>query len=143
MVGIAGEDDLDAQVGAQEVPSRGRAADTGLTRCSIPEPAPARPSQLPASPSAAAPLAREKLSIEDSAATRAQLIGEIQTLPAEGLQPRAIAILKAKNRLSADDAKLVEEAFTARMALREASPEVPAAGEPVPVAVDTVQIRRS
>jgi hypothetical protein len=86
MVGIAGEDDLDAQVGAQEVPSRGRAADTGLTRCSIPEPAPARPSELPASPSAAAPLAREKLSIEDSAATRAQLIGEIQTLPAEGTE---------------------------------------------------------
>ena len=38
----------------------------------------------------------------------------------DDLQPRAIAILKAKNRLSADDAKLVEDAFAARMALQGA-----------------------
>lgn len=83
--------------------------------------------------------AREKLSIEESVSARAQLVREIQTLPAESLQPRAIAILKAKNRLSADDAKLVEEVFTARMALHETSPEVPEAEGPAPVAFDTAQ----
>ena len=41
----------------------------------------------------------------------------------DDLQPRAIAILKAKNRLSADDAKLVEDAFAARMAQQATAPE--------------------
>ena len=48
----------------------------------------------------------------------AQLIQEIETLPKDGLQARAIAILKAKNRLSADDARRVEVTFAARMALQ-------------------------
>jgi len=43
-----------------------------------------------------------------------------QALPEDDLQPRAIVILKAKNRLSAEDAKLVEEAFAGRMALQGA-----------------------
>jgi hypothetical protein len=60
----------------------------------------------------------EKLNAEESTAIRAQLIQEIETLPEVDPQPRAIAILKTKNRLSADDAKLVEEAFAARMALQ-------------------------
>jgi hypothetical protein len=64
------------------------------------------------------PLVREKLGAEESAAIGAQLIQEIETLPKDGLQPRAIAILKAKNRLSADDAKRVEDAFAARMACK-------------------------
>jgi hypothetical protein len=41
------------------------------------------------------------------------------------LQPRAVAILKAKNRLSIDDARLVEEAFAARMAQQEPPVEGP------------------
>jgi hypothetical protein len=61
--------------------------------------------------------------VEESAAVRAQLIREIETLPEDDLQPRAIAILKAKNRLSADDAKRVEDAFAARMDLQGALPE--------------------
>jgi hypothetical protein len=56
--------------------------------------------------------------MEASAAIRAQLIREIETLPEEDLQPRAIAILKAKNSLSADHAKRVEVAFAARMVLQ-------------------------
>ena len=44
-------------------------------------------------------------------------------MPHDDLQPRAIGILKAKNRLSADDAKQVEEAFAARMAQQEPSVE--------------------
>jgi hypothetical protein len=47
---------------------------------------------------------------------------EIETLPEDDRQPHAIAILKAKNRLSTDDAKLVEEAFAARTALQGGSP---------------------
>jgi hypothetical protein len=60
--------------------------------------------------------------MEASAAIRAQLIREIETLRDEDLQPRAIAILKAKNSLSGDDAKRVEDAFTARMALLREAP---------------------
>jgi hypothetical protein len=54
-----------------------------------------------------------------------------ETLPEGDPQPRAIAILKAKNRLSTDDAKRVEEAFAARMALQHASPEASIADEPL------------
>jgi hypothetical protein len=68
------------------------------------------------------PPIREKLSAEQSAAIRAQLIQEIETLPEGDLQRRAIAILTAKNRLSADDAKLVEESFAGRMAQNAALP---------------------
>jgi len=52
------------------------------------------------------------------------------------VQPRAVAILKAKNRLSADDAKQVEEAFVARMALQGASSDAPATEEPASVPID-------
>jgi hypothetical protein len=60
-------------------------------------------------------------------------------LPEDDLRARAIAILKAKNRLSADDTKLVEEAFAARMAPRGASSEAPAAEEPSSVPTDPTQ----
>jgi len=71
---------------------------------------------------------REKLDAEESAAIRAQLIQEIKTLPEDEVQLRAIAILKAKNRLSTGDANLVEEVFAAKMA-RAATPEAPVAEE--------------
>jgi hypothetical protein len=61
---------------------------------------------------------------------RAELIREIESLPGDDLQPRAIAILKAKNRLSADDAKMVEEVFAARMAQQEPSAEVLTTDQP-------------
>jgi hypothetical protein len=69
------------------------------------------------------PLVREKLGVDESASIRTQLIQEIETLLEDDLRPRAIGILKTKNRLSADDAKRVEDAFAARMALRAALPE--------------------
>jgi hypothetical protein len=69
------------------------------------------------------PPAQEKLSVGQSAATRAQLIEEIEALPEVDPQPRAAAILKAKTRLSAGDAKQVEDAFAARMALLGKPPE--------------------
>jgi hypothetical protein len=130
MVGIAGEDDLDAPEIANEPSQRDRPAHDGQALSPRLEPAPARSNQFRTT-SPAIPPAREKLGAEESAAIRAQLVQEIQTLPDDDLQPRAIAILKAKNRLSADDAKLVEEAFSARMALLGASPEALVTEEPV------------
>jgi hypothetical protein len=128
MVGIAGEDDLDAPDIANESSQRDKPAQAGLASSPSLERAAARSSQFRTTNSANLP-AREKLGAEESAAIRAQLVQEIQTLPDDDLQPRAIAILKAKNRLSADDAKQVEEAFAARMALLDASPEALATEE--------------
>jgi len=102
MVGIAGEDDLDAPDVINDQPKGGV------------EPAPVRASPL-RTENSGIPLVKEKLGADESAAIRAQLIRDIETLPEDDLQPRAIAILKAKNRLSADDAKLVEQAFAARI----------------------------
>ena len=147
MVGIAGEDDLDAADGAKEPPQRDKP--TEVARASDPEPIPARSSQHRSVNSVVPPI-REKLGAEESAKVRAQLIHEIQTLPADDLQPRAIAILKAKNRLSADDAKLVEAAFADRMLRKVTSSEARATDEPAstpiqpipPASTDTVKRRR-
>src|SRR6202022_2735835 len=134
MVGIAGEDDLDAPPDVTNAPAAAhKAVDTGLAP--NPGPAPARPSQFQTGNGTNPPV-REKLGAEESAAIRAQLIREIETLPEDDLQPRAIAILKAKNRLSADDAKLVEDAFAARMALQGALPDALTTDEPTPAPTD-------
>src|SRR5271169_5752986 len=119
MVGIAGEDDLDAPDMANEESKGDKGRVGGLA---VPGQELARSSHSRTGSSGAL-RNREKLTAEAAAAARAQLIQEIQTLPESELQPRAIAILKAKNRLSADDAKLVEEAFAARMASQGPSPE--------------------
>ncbi|WP_029582570.1 ERF family protein [Bradyrhizobium sp. URHD0069] len=122
MVGIAGEDDVDAPDLTNDQPLGDKAADARLAPGSGAEPAPARSSRFRTG-NPGIPLSLEKLGVEESAATRAQLIREIETLLEDDLQPRAIAILKAKNRLSADDAKLVEDAFAGRMALQGALPD--------------------
>jgi hypothetical protein len=115
MVGIAGEDDLDAPpdvIDDAKAVDRDSAASSG--------PAPVHRSQSQTGNGSTAQILA-KLSPEESAATTAQLIREIEILPEDDLQQRAIAILKAKNRLSADDAKQVEGAFAARMIQQEAS----------------------
>jgi hypothetical protein len=119
MVGIAGEDDLDAPPDVTNGSAEGhKAAEAGLVPNPSPEPnRPGRSGQGTTSP------VREKLGAEASAAIRSQLILEIETLPGDDLQPRAIAILKAKNRLSADDAKLVGNAFAARMVQQDPTQE--------------------
>jgi hypothetical protein len=122
MVGIAGEDDLDSPTFTDDQPIGHKAAkdlvapNTGLN------PAPNGAAQLRTDKPGIAP-APEKLGVEESAAFRAQVIQEIETLSVDDVQLRAIAILKAKNRLSADDAKLVEVSFAARMALQAALSE--------------------
>jgi hypothetical protein len=112
---LAGEDD--APHFANEPHQSDKPAEAGVTRSSAAEPSPARSTQLRTRNLASA-VVREKLSGGESATVRIQLIEQIQTLPEDDLQPRAIAILKAKNRLSADDAKLVEDAFAARLPLQ-------------------------
>jgi hypothetical protein len=130
MVGIAGEDDLDAP---PDITDDAKAVDKGPA--TGPEPAPIRPSQSQTGNGTTPPA---KLSAEESAAIRAQLIREIETLPREDLQPRAIAILKAKNRLSTDDAKRVEEVFAARMA-QGALPEALTADEATSALPDPIR----
>ena len=118
MVGIAGEDDLDAPDLINDQPQGDKAADVRLAPRSSVDPSPIRSSQFRAGNPTIPPVRAN-----DSAAIRAELIREIETLPVDDLQSRAIAILKAKNRLSVDDAKRIEDAFAARMALQGASPE--------------------
>src|ERR1700738_3047189 len=91
MVGIAGEDDLDAPPDATNDPAAVRKA-VGTGSADNPESAPVRPKQLPTG-NGTSPGVREKLSAEESTAIADQLIREIQTLPEGDLQPRAIAIL--------------------------------------------------
>jgi hypothetical protein len=138
MVGIAGEDDLDAPPDAGNDAGEGpKAAVTSRAGNPYPAPAPARPSRLqPAN--GTTPLVREKLGTEESAAVRAKLVQEIETLPEDDLQPRAIAILKAKNRLSTDDAKLVEDAFAARMTQQGPSVEAPTTDQPASAPADSI-----
>jgi hypothetical protein len=121
MVGIAGEDDLDAPDIANDESKGNKTAEAGHAPSAGLESAPAHSSQSRTGNPAKPPI-EEELGTKQSAAAKTQLIQEIQTLPENELQPRAIAILKAKNRLSADDAKQVEGAFSARMG---ASPDAP------------------
>jgi hypothetical protein len=138
MVGIAGEDDLDAPPDAINDAGEGhKAVATGLAPNSSRPPAPARPSQFQPGNGTNPPV-REKLGAEASAAIRAQLVQEIETLPEDDLQPRAIAILKSKNRLSVVDAKLVEDAFAARMAQQEPSVEAMTTDQPASLPADPV-----
>ena len=123
MVGIAGEDDLDAPDVINDQPKGGV------------EPTPVRASPL-RTENSGIPLVKEKLGADESAAIKAQLIRDIETLPEDDLQPRAIAILKAKNRLSADDARLVEESFAARMALHGSLPKALTTDEPTSASTD-------
>jgi ERF superfamily len=136
MVGIAGEDDLDAPDGADDGPDGDRIAGVDLAPRNGLAPKPADASR---SRTRAAPPVQEKLSAEASAAARTQLIQEIQSLAEDELQPCAIAILKAKNRLSAEDAKQVEEAFAARITLQDAPAEAPAVEAPASMPTKPVQ----
>jgi ERF superfamily len=116
MVGIAGEDDLDAPDPTTDQPERDVAPNSNVAA------APVRQVQFRAA-KATPILVHENISIEDSAAIREELLREIESLLKDGLQSRAIAILKSKNRLSLNDAQMVEDAFSARMVMLGASPE--------------------
>jgi hypothetical protein len=135
MVGIAGEDDLDAPEIINDQPQGDKATEARLAPRSSVEPSPNRPSQFRTGNPVTPPV-REKLGADESATIRAQLIQQIKTLPENDLQLRAIAILKAKNCLFADDAKGVEDAFAAKMALQRALPEALTKDEPTSAPTD-------
>ena len=133
MVGIAGEDDLDAPPDAVSDPPEGdKSATPGLAPVSTPVQVPVRPSQLQ-SGNGGNPPVQQKLTGEESTASRARLVHEIETLPEEDLHSRAISILKVKNRLSADDARLVEGAFAARITEQEPGVEALTTDRPTSV----------
>src|SRR5258708_3873109 len=80
MVGIAGEDDLDAPDVINDRPSGDKAAEARQVSHSDLEPTPDRAGQFRTAGSNILP-AREKLGTDDSSAIRVQLIQEIETLP--------------------------------------------------------------
>jgi hypothetical protein len=130
MVGIAGQDDLDAPPDAINDAGEGhKTGANGLPPNPNRPPAQARLIQLQSGNGTNLPV-REKLSADESAAIRTQLIRDIETLPEVDLQPSAITILRSKNRLLTNDAKLVEEAFAARMVLPDGSLEILTVDEP-------------
>jgi len=121
LVGIAGEDDLDAPDLQDDRPAAAHPQIHPLQKAvplpkGNPEPRHARPTQYrPGEPNTT--LLKEVPSHEGSAEIRIQLKAEIDALASsEALQARAIGILKEKNRLSTDDAKLIELAFTEKLA---------------------------
>ena len=120
MVGIAGEDDLDAPDLANNQPNGSKAGEVSRTVTSG--------IQLTNTPSSQQQnvkpnTAQERLGAEESTAIAEQLILEIESLANGNVQSRAIALLKAKNRLSACDAKRVEDAFAARINRQAALPD--------------------
>jgi hypothetical protein len=94
MVGIAGEDDLDAPPLTDDQPTGNAAAKDFVAPDSGIVPTSKGATPLRTEKPGIAPV-REKLGAEESAAISAQLIREIETLSQGDLQSRAIAILKA------------------------------------------------
>jgi hypothetical protein len=142
LVGIAGEDDLDAPPDVtNDPPVANNSAATDLAPILTPVQVPIRPIHPKTGNGANSPV-QQKLSSEESAACRAQLLDEIETLPKDDLHSRAISILKAKNRLPADDARLVEEAFAVRMAEQEPSVETLTTDPPTSVQAGLILPRR-
>jgi hypothetical protein len=138
IVGIAGEDDLDAPDFINDEPKGNKVVDSGRAPNPSVGPAPVRSSEFRPGNPITAP-AREKLNADESAAVRIQLIKEIAKLPEDGLQPRAIAILKAKNRLSAVDAKLIEDAFATKMASQGGAEKASTIDEPELIPIEATQ----
>jgi hypothetical protein len=138
MVGIAGEDDLDAPDLTNDQPNGGKTTEALFAPDVSLKSAPKDTPQLRTG-NAASPSVGERLGVEESAAIRAQLVQEIEILPEGDLQSRAIAILKAKNRLSVHDARLVEESFAARMTPQGDAEEALIIGEPTLTPVEATQ----
>ena len=138
MVGIAGEDDLDAPPDlTDEPPASGKLIKIGVSSHRDPAPTPVRQPEAERSN----PGGPQKLDAVESVAIRGKLIAEIETLPEEGLQSRAIAIMKAKNRLGADDAKQVEKAFAKRMANTDVCSDVVTAAESASQPTDLISLQ--
>src|ERR1700686_3656698 len=119
LVGIAGEDDLDApdlgaapKAGADQPPGPdGRSPNGHAFAAGLPTPAGALRRTLPARP------AKPVLAPDQSAALRDRLVAELDALQsADEAASWAHRSLPAKNTLTAADAELVEAGFRARLA---------------------------
>jgi hypothetical protein len=119
LVGIAGEDDLDAPDLCAAPPTTAARTGTGSGELRLPP----RSDGNGRTRAASAPV----LSSDESAALRDRLLGEIASLEwGESATNWAQGALAAKNRLTAEDAKLLEDAFEKRLSefLPSASVEV-------------------
>jgi hypothetical protein len=120
LVGIAGEDDLDAPdlspaLGtppSQNGPPRSERAGGLLHH---PSPSPSSPPLQP-SRARAERIKRPNLVLEASESLRCQLISELEQLEnAEALATWAHRVLPLKNQLSTEDAQVIEAAFAAKL----------------------------
>src|SRR5262245_18077547 len=112
LVGIAGEDDLDAPDLCAAPPTSAARTGTGSGELRFPPRGDGNGRTRAAARAASTPL----LSSDESAALRDRLVGEIASLESgESATNWAQRALAAKNRLSAEDAKLLEEAFEKRL----------------------------
>jgi ERF superfamily len=121
LVGIAGEDDLDAPDLCLGGPSQAAASTERPVESSIREgQARGLPAHRPGNDNARGALPgqpRRSLDPEQSAALRTRLLAELESLSSADLAVTwARAALPAKNGLTASDAKLVEDAFERRLA---------------------------
>jgi hypothetical protein len=115
LVGIAGEDDLDAPDLPTVNPASALAANGhGPTHGQAASPVPARSGTAGGKQKQAA--TKPVLAAEASAAAREQLLAEMENLPrTDDLDGWAYRCLPTKNTLTAPDARLVEEAFRAKL----------------------------
>src|SRR5262249_22168519 len=112
LVGIAGEDDLDAPDLCAAPPTTAARTGTGSGELLPPPRSDGNGRTRAAARAASTPV----LSSDESAALRDRLVGEIASLESgESATNWAQRALAAKNRLSAEDAKLLEEAFEKRL----------------------------
>jgi hypothetical protein len=112
LVGIAGEDDLDAPDLCAAPPTTAARTGTGSGELLPPPRSDGNGRTRAAARAASTPF----LSSDESAALRDRLLGEIAGLQSvESATNWAQGALAAKNRLSAEDAKLLEEAFETRL----------------------------
>jgi hypothetical protein len=110
LVGIAGEDDLDAPDLCAAPPTTAARTGTGSGELRLP------PRSDGNGRTRAAARAAPLLSSDESAGLRDRLLGEIAGLQSvESATNWAQGALAAKNQLTASDAKLVEEAFEKRL----------------------------
>src|SRR5262245_724739 len=121
LVGIAGEDDLDApDLPASKLEQRG----SGAPPSNRTAPPAARPGRTPAKAALAA--TRPLLGAEESAELRDRLLPEIaKLLSADEMFAWACRILPVKNKLLGADAQFIEEAFRARMSALGISADLP------------------
>ena len=112
LVGIAGEDDLDAPDLCAAPPTSAARTGTGSGELL----APPRSDGNGRTRAAARPASTPFLSSDESAALRDRLLGEIAVLQSqESATNWAQGALAAKNQLTASDAKLLEKAFEKRL----------------------------